>query len=26
MQLIVGGLANLGVISINESFKNLFHV
>ena len=26
MQLIVGGLANLEVITINESFKNLFHV
>jgi YjbE family integral membrane protein len=26
MQLIVGGLANLEVISINDSFKNLFHV
>jgi YjbE family integral membrane protein len=26
MQLIVGGLANLNVISINDNFKNLFHV
>ena len=26
MQLIVGGLDNLGVITINENFKNLFHV
>jgi YjbE family integral membrane protein len=26
MQLIVGGLANLEIISINEKFKSLFHV
>ena len=26
MQLIVGGLDNLGVITINENFKSLFHV
>ena len=26
MQLIVGGLANLGVITINENFRILFHV
>ena len=26
MQLIVGGLDNLGIITINENFKNLFHV
>ena len=26
MQLIVGGLDNLGVITVNESFRSLFHV
>tara|TARA_B100000767_G_C19774927_1_gene542022 strand:+ start:2399 stop:3022 length:624 start_codon:yes stop_codon:yes gene_type:complete len=26
IQLIVGGLDNLGVITINENFRNLFHV
>ena len=26
LQLIVGGLDSLGVITINESFRNLFHV
>ena len=26
MQLIVGGLDNLGVITINENFRILFHV
>ena len=26
MQLIIGGLDNLGIITINENFKNLFHV
>ena len=25
-QLIVGGLDSLGIITINESFRNLFHV
>ena len=26
IQLIVGGLDNLGIITINENFRNLFHV
>ena len=26
IQLIVGGLDNLGVIQINENFRSLFHI
>jgi predicted tellurium resistance membrane protein TerC len=26
LQLIVGGLDSLGIITINESFRSLFHV
>ena len=26
MQLIVGGLDNIGVITINDNFRSLFHV
>jgi len=26
MQLIIGGLDNLNIITINENFRSLFHV